>query len=370
MWVRKTSVEEGHQVDDVPWETPRVRGPRRCRGLKGVAGLLCGLLAWGCGGGGGPWELVELPTDAEFRDVYFSDPRHGFLVGGGFQINGGIIGRTEDGGRTWRFRSGLVRPSPRSHHFLLNAIEFAGPRLGVIVGSGGVILRSVDGGANWHVVGRSARASAHLQDVSFVDVLNGWVVGGGGVRRTTDGGETWRWAIRGDADHGYFSGFAIHFFDLQHGLVAGDSGRIHRTTDGGTTWEPVTDREVGGRFRLRALHFQEERGWAVGEGGLVLHTVDAGRSWIRQDSGTDLTLFDVHFVDPAHGWAIGSDPALGGSLVLRTSNGGEAWEVEQRVDGEALHALFFSGPGRGWAVGDRVRDRPQQLLIYRPDGRG
>ena len=54
------------------------------------------------------WVVEELGTLAEFRDVFFLDPLNGWIVGGGHNIEGGILGRTTDGGRTWTFRSGRL----------------------------------------------------------------------------------------------------------------------------------------------------------------------------------------------------------------------------------------------------------------------
>ena len=70
--------------------------------------LTCLLLA-GCGQGGSSdsWETIELGTDAEFRDIFFLDSPNGWMVGAvGINVPGGIVGRTGDGGKTWRYRTG------------------------------------------------------------------------------------------------------------------------------------------------------------------------------------------------------------------------------------------------------------------------
>ena len=46
---------------------------------------------------------------------WFTDSLNGWITGGGWAIDGGIVGRTRDGGRSWRFESGLVpRRRPRA----------------------------------------------------------------------------------------------------------------------------------------------------------------------------------------------------------------------------------------------------------------
>ncbi|HSB04835.1 MAG TPA: hypothetical protein VLK23_06525, partial [Thermodesulfobacteriota bacterium] len=37
----------------------------------------------------------------------------------------------------------------------------------------------------------------------------------------------------------------------------------------------------------------EKEGWASGRWGCILHTADGGKTWIRQSTGTDLTLSSV-----------------------------------------------------------------------------
>jgi len=203
--------------------------------------LLCILLAACAGEEPTDWLARELGADAEFQDIFFLDSRHGWIVGGSHNIEGGIIGSTDDGGLSWRFRSGLVRTTASQHLFRFNAVWFTDERNGVIVGSGGAILRTVDGGEHWHTVRWGPRVSSHLFDVYFVDSLHGWAVGLGGVLRTVDGGERWAPALRANAESVRVTGFAIHFLDLQHGIVVGSAGQIRRTTDGGYTWTHVND---------------------------------------------------------------------------------------------------------------------------------
>jgi photosystem II stability/assembly factor-like uncharacterized protein len=314
----------------------------------------------------GGWRVRELGTDAVFRDMFFTDANNGWIAGGGHNVDGGILGRTDDGGLTWRFRSGLVRTTKRQHLFHLNAVWFVDQRNGVVLGSGGVILRTIDGGDHWHEVRRGPRVSSHLFDVHFVDARHGWAVGNAGVIRTVDGGAQWTPASAPDAENGDPSGFGIHFLDRRHGIVVGSASRIHRTTDGGATWTRVSDRPTSGRPDLRAVHFPDrDHGWAVGENGAILHSADGGRTWSHQRSLTTVYLTDVRFVDGSRGWTIGFERDDGTSTVLYTADGGTTWERQFRVEREELHALFFADERHGWAVGTRVRPGTQKLLRYK-----
>ncbi|MEV4782976.1 WD40/YVTN/BNR-like repeat-containing protein [Burkholderia sp. LMU1-1-1.1] len=104
-------------------------------------------------------------------------------------------------------------------------------------------------------------------------------------------------------------------------VAVGERGVILLSDDDGVTSRQAT--EVPADLTLTAVAFADERnGWAVGHGGVILHTADAGDHWElqRSDSATDQPLLTVHFRDARHGWAGGL-----WSLLLATSDGGKTW---------------------------------------------
>ena len=337
------------------------------------------------------WETMPLTTAAMFNDICFTDDRNGWMVGGGWDIAAGIIGRTHDGGQTWRFESGSV---PGSRHGF-GAVQFFDSLSGCMLGGGGQIFRTIDGGENWREVrdddGRGFGA------LHFVDRWYGWAAGTG-VVRTTDGGDHWKWAIRGDSEHGYISGEGIFFLDHDRGWMSGLSS-LMKTFDGGESWTRVTiPIEPGVAVHLRDACFTDSRnGWVVGENGTILATTNGGETWTRQSNGVPLPtprprqvvhkqhgldtlpdfegpapgleLMAVRFRDASHGWTVGFFPWEGRSVVLRTVDGGATWVEEARVPGEELRSLFIGPGGRVWTVGDRARDGASQVLLRRdPDG--
>ena len=72
-----------------------------------------------------------------------------------------------------------------------------------------------------------------------------------------------------------------------------------------------------------------DRGWAVGEHGVVWHTADGGRNWRQQDSTVTCRLESVWFLDPQNGWAVGGQiqpyTHRTSGVVLRTRDGGRQW---------------------------------------------
>ena len=366
---------------------------RRCLVALALVLTLGGALLAGCGRKPHrtAWQSVPLTTDAMFNDIWFADDHNGWMVGGGWDVAGGIIGRTRDGGQTWRFESGAV-PDVR-HGF--GAVQFFDSLNGCMLGGDGQIFRTIDGGENWREVRNN---DGHgFGDLHFVDRWHGWAVGRG-VVRTVDGGDHWTWAVRPDGEYRYLSGEGVFFIDLSRGWMCGASS-LMRTSDGGETWTPVEiPIERGVSVHLRDVWFADEQhGWVVGENGTILATADGGATWNRQSKGVPLPtprppqvvqkqygldtipsdiegtppgleLMAVRFLDASRGWTVGSFPWEGRSVVLRTVDGGASWVEEAKVPGEDLRALFIGPDGRAWTVGDRVRDGAPQVMLRRSPG--
>jgi photosystem II stability/assembly factor-like uncharacterized protein len=76
-----------------------------------------------------------------------------------------------------------------------------------------------------------------------------------------------------------------------------------------------------GPFNLNAVHMVDaDRGWAVGDDGIILKTEDGGWTWTHQTSGTSEDLLGVDSFDGYVAYAVGE-----GNTLLRTSNGGRTW---------------------------------------------
>src|SRR6266511_6387327 len=59
---------------------------------------------------------------------------------------------------------------------------------------------------------------------------------------------------------------------------------------------------------LHAVQFADAKeGWAVGDEGVVWHTIDGGDTWERQTTGVRASLRSVYFLDPYRGWIAGRE---------------------------------------------------------------
>jgi photosystem II stability/assembly factor-like uncharacterized protein len=336
------------------------------------------------------WQAVEVPTDAEFQGIWFTDAQNGWVTGGGYMIDGGIVGRTRDGGRSWNFRSGVLAGGGTS--FDINRVQFQDSLRGCAVCYAGIVLITNDGGENWRPVRYGRSPGDALFDVQFLDARTGWAAGPGSIVQTNDGGESWRPCLYNASENGYITPFAIHFVDRSRGWLVSHGGRLMRSDDGGVTWTRIVLPLRGGEHpTLRDVTFTDEmHGWVVGELGSIFHTVDGGATWARQESGVPivrvipkgepprprepipdldmgpdrLALSTVAFADTSRGWALGYYSDVAESVVLGTTDGGATWRVERTQPGELLRALYVLDRDHAWAAGDRARTASQVILRY------
>jgi photosystem II stability/assembly factor-like uncharacterized protein len=100
--------------------------------------------------------------------------------------------------------------------------------------------------------------------------------------------------------------------------------------------------------------------WAVGDGGTVMHSPDAGATWSRVGVPSLEVLDAVVFADALHGWAAGgtdkdvdqedSTDAHSG-VILVTDDGGATWSVQRELTASGIADIAFLDVRNGWAVG-------------------
>lgn len=116
-----------------------------------------------------------------------------------------------------------------------------------------------------------------------------------------------------------------------------------------------------------------DTGWAVGDRGVVWHTIDGGRHWQRQDAPTRARLESVSFADAENGWAVGGLHTpythYGFGVVLRTVDGGRTWQNLPGLNLPALNQVAFFGPKRGIAVGESSSLFPGGVFMTGDGGR-
>lgn len=213
-----------------------------------------------------------------------------------------------------------------------------------------------------------------LNDIFFIDKLNGWIGGDDGIiLNTVDGGSNWKAHKTG------ISGWLnkVYFINNSEGWAVGaeehederSAGIILRSSDGGTTW---TVQKTGLNSELRNIKFLDQNhGWAIGTEGLILYTLNGGEDWEEQESNTFGSLEDIHFVDSLNGWIVGgrqTKEVKWTGIILSTSDGGVTWDKNENFDGR-FFGVNFTDPENGWAVGTGLTEKGLgSIICHTSDG--
>lgn len=98
---------------------------------------------------------------------------------------------------------------------------------------------------------------------------------------------------------------------------------------------------------LRSVFFTDTNtGYAVGNNGTIVKTINSGITWTTQLSGTDNQLFSIYFIDSNIGWIVGSN-----STILKTINGGATWSSQiTGFSNNHFSSVYFTDANTGYIV--------------------
>ncbi len=137
---------------------------------------------------------------------------------------------------------------------------------------------------------------------------------------------------------------SVCFTDVNTGYAVGNSGKIVKTINAGTSWVTLTS---GTTSHLYSVYFTDANtGYAVGDAGIILKTTNAGGSWTPLVSGTTNPLTDVYFADVNTGYAVG-----GQGRILKTTNAGVNWTTLTSGTTQFFYSVCFTDTNTGYAVG-------------------
>jgi photosystem II stability/assembly factor-like uncharacterized protein len=240
-------------------------------------------------------------------------------------------------------------------------------------GTGGVVIRSADGGATWVQRNVPGADSLDFRDIEAFDSLEAFVLSAGEdgrIYRTVDGGLTWRLQYRNQVRGAFFDCFA--FFSRTSGLALSDpvEQRFLLVGYSDTTWSqlPMTSRppadsaEASFASSGTCLTIAGSRAYFAsgGESAHVYWSDDRGATWHAAATpvpagAPSAGIFTLAFRDENNGVALGGDyqkPQQDARIAL-TTDGGRTWHVAGKTSyvsgadwsasGEALLAVGTSG---------------------------
>ena len=189
---------------------------------------------------------------------------------------------------------------------------------------GGGVCRSTDGGDSWTAI-NNGLTSLDVMDLAIRPDTPTTLYAGtwGGVFRSTDGGDSWTAVNNGLTKLGVFA-LAIRP-DTPTTLYAGtDRGGIFRSTDGGDSWTAVNNGLTNLRvFALTICSDTPTTLYAGTMGGGVFRSADGGDSWTAVNTGLTNLMVQVLVIrsdTPTTLYAGTND-----SGVFRSVNGGDSW---------------------------------------------
>jgi photosystem II stability/assembly factor-like uncharacterized protein len=228
-------------------------------------------------------------------------------------------------------------------------------------GTGGTVLRTIDGGTHWqviHVPGaekldfRDIEAPTHDAQTAIVMASGPAEQGQARLFKTTDGGAHWREVFSTDRKGVFFD--SIAFWDAKRGIGVSDPVNGHfvlfATEDGGDTWHFLTPTRFPealpgeGGFAASGTTLAvagKDNVW-FGTGGAkvsrVFHSSDAGKTWTAVETPipagkASAGIFSVSFsnrsADGKSGVIVGGDylyPEHIDRNFARTTDGGKTWK--------------------------------------------
>ena len=125
---------------------------------------------------------------------------------------------------------------------------------------------------------------------------------------------------------------------------------------------------------LRAVQFLDaDIGYAVGDEGVILKTIDGGKTWELLPSGVRGSLRSVHMLTPLAGWVVGREELSHGAgsagIVLCTQDGGESWRRLYTDTIPGLNHVRFGDANTGCMAGDGTDQYPTGIFVTNDGGR-
>ncbi|MGN7357041.1 WD40/YVTN/BNR-like repeat-containing protein [Paenibacillus sp. SAF-054] len=317
-----------------------------------------------------PSANVQFPANPRYgKDIYFTDPNHGWIVRDPSGLAETIVLHTSDGGESWDISSIAQKNK-------ISAITFDSPDRGWLMATEDsttgkemkVLYRTDDGGSLWKVVMQNteynpAKATVtspipHLGytlGMTFVDSQRGYTMvqelGEPKMYQTLDGGNKWasgptffnrdkfKNCVSYTTDRPQFLDIGRKAGFIPIGCKNGNSTKYNGyfTQDGGATWNFVNfglGSSEGMNQDIRPVFISANEGWAL-LGSTIYHTLDQGKTWssvadnqvIKEKLAEYPEVVKLQFSSPLVGWILVENNEQKSSRLLQTTDGGLNWRV-------------------------------------------
>ncbi|MBM3535887.1 MAG: hypothetical protein FJX60_22985 [Alphaproteobacteria bacterium] len=262
---------------------------------------------------------------------------------------GGVAGgiwKTTDGGSSWRALNDF------SANLAITSIVFDGANRDIMYAStgegffnadairGGGVFKSTDGGQTWIRLTSTDPASSsvwyYVNRLATHPTTSGILLSanrGSGVYRSTDGGATWTRVLVPSRTYAYAYQVAFDPNNGNNAIAGMGSGRIAYSTDAGATWTTTTIVSTGSSFsgRVEVAYAPSTSGMVYASvqnssTGAVYRSSNGGASWSLRSSSGHLQngqgwYDNAIWVSPVDSNLVGG----GGVDLFRSTNGGTSF---------------------------------------------
>ena len=215
--------------------------------------------------GGNTWSPTQLNNNNTLFKIVFKDNNTGITFSAGPSGSDVIIYYTNNQGQNWNIAS-FNFPSA-----VLTGICFVPNTsnvfaVGLNVNGNQSLFKSSDNGATWTNISNNISLQFDPQNIIFTSATSGILIGSsGGIMKTVDGGNSWQTVSSGVSS--YMSN--IQFIDQNKGYIAG-SLILLKTIDGGNNWIQLN---VPSNAYTKSISFiSENEGWLGSYYGLYKYT--------------------------------------------------------------------------------------------------
>ncbi|MEP7146880.1 MAG: YCF48-related protein [bacterium] len=138
---------------------------------------------------------------------------------------------------------------------------------------------------------------------------------------------------------------SIHTPDGVNIIAVGDGGKIFRSTNAGDTWASYNY----GTDNFRSVFSMNNNVWIASTGGNIYKTSKTNSPVISYNVGMNVNINSVHFVNDNTGFACGDQ-----GFIFKSVNGGINWSMNNSGT-QNFNSISFLDANTGVAVGDNGR---------------
>ena len=302
------------------------------------------------------WTKAYTDTRLAWNDILFPSANIGYALGShpNWTFSGDglpTLIKTTDGGKSWNLANTFKNYTSR----WLRGMDCKDNNNCYVVGRGGTVLRTSDGGAAWKQL-VPPNYGGYLYDAQYTGVGDTVVVGatcGGtdptsppGFFRTQDGKTLEPIPVTGCSVK-----WDIDCPEPGICYAASKLNRVYRSVDNGGVW---AFRVPGNGYSLNSISCTDKRTcWVAGNAGNIWRTTDMGQTWERQASHipAGFIFWRIRMVDAYRGFAVGCSDDLG--------NPGDPNYDALECDPSAIGVAYMTENGTHWT---RLPDFTQKGL--------